>query len=124
MECAWRGCDSVAAESGRGEVGMVGQVEKFRAELKMCLLSRAEVLEHREIHAVKTRAVKLCGSAAQWSVVGLADRGGHGRALESCRVDPLIYIVRTGSDALAGNQQGIAAVIGRSADHATHGPWL
>src|SRR5579864_4364000 len=33
IECAGSGCNSVAAEAGRRKVGMVRQVEEFRAKL-------------------------------------------------------------------------------------------
>ena len=68
-------------------------------------------LKSREIQAVKTGTVELRRGAAQRSVVGLPDGSRHRRAREGRRIEPLIHIVRTRGYALAGNQEGIAAII-------------
>jgi len=103
---------------------MIGQVEDFGAKLHFGSLGDAESLEGREIHAVKTGAVELRRSSAQRGVVGLPDGRSDRGAGERRRINPVIHIVRTGGYALAGNQQGVAAVIRSRADHAPYGPWL
>src|ERR1019366_7300789 len=121
VERAGRGRDSITAEAGRGKVRMVRQVKNFCAELQVCALGRAEVLEKRAVHAMITGTKELRRGAAHWSIVGLPDGSCHRWAREGRGIDPLIHIVRTRGDALAGNQQGIVAIVGRSADHAGHG---
>src|SRR5208337_1852748 len=87
---------------------MVGQVEKLGAKLKVGVLRGAEFLEEGEIETMEARPPELARPTAERAVVGLADRGSHGRTGKCRGIEPVIHIVRTRIQVFTGNAKSIA----------------
>lgn len=88
---------------------MVGEVEEFGPELETESLGELKLFEERKIEAMKSGAPEIARSAAQRTVVGLADGDRDGRGLECRGVEPLIHVVRTSVGVLSRDSNGVAA---------------